>query len=72
MLLCAAGTSFLIMLDSNIVAVSLPTIARDLSGTFTDVEWVVSAYVLSFAALLMAAGALADRFGRLCFVMLWI
>jgi len=64
MLLCAAGTSFLIMLDSNIVAVSLPSIARDLHGSFTDVEWVVSAYVLSFAALLMAAGALADRFGR--------
>ena len=64
MLLCAAGTSFLIMLDSNIVAVSLPTIARDLHGEFTDVEWVVSAYVLSFAALLMAAGALADRLGR--------
>ncbi len=64
MLLCAAGTSFLIMLDSNIVAVSLPAIARDLHGAFTDVEWVVSAYVLSFAALLMAAGALADRFGR--------
>ena len=64
MLLCAAGTSFLIMLDSNIVAVSLPTIARDLNATFTDVEWVVSAYVLSFAALLMAAGALADRLGR--------
>ncbi len=64
MLLCAAGTSFLIMLDSNIVAVSLPAIARDLHGAFTDVEWVVSAYVLSFAALLMAAGALADRLGR--------
>ncbi len=64
MLLCAAGTSFLIMLDSNIVAVSLPAIARDLHGAFSDVEWVVSAYVLSFAALLMAAGALADRLGR--------
>ena len=64
MLLCAAGTSFLIMLDSNIVAVSLPTIARDLHGAFTDVEWVISAYVLSFASLLMAAGALADRLGR--------
>jgi EmrB/QacA subfamily drug resistance transporter len=64
MLLCAAGTSFLIMLDSNIVAVSLPAIARDLHGVFTDIEWVVSAYLLSFAALLMAAGALADRLGR--------
>ena len=64
MLLCAAGTSFLIMLDANIVAVALPSIARDLHGEFTDVEWVVSAYILPFAALLIATGALADRLGR--------
>lgn len=63
-LLCASGVSFMIMLDSNIVAVSLPAIARDLNAAFTDIEWVVSAYVLTFAALLMPAGALADRFGR--------
>jgi EmrB/QacA subfamily drug resistance transporter len=64
MLLCAAGTSFLIMLDSNIVAVSLPSIARDLHGEFTDVEWVVSAYILAFGSLLIPAGALADSLGR--------
>ena len=52
------------MLDTNIVAVSLPSIARDLQGGFTDIEWVVSAYILPFAALLMPAGALSDRFGR--------
>src|SRR6201996_2334230 len=64
MLLCCAGAPFLIMLDTNIVAVSLPSIARDLRGGFTDVEWVVSAYILPFTALLMPAGALADRMGR--------
>src|SRR4030088_175455 len=64
MLLCCAGAPFLIMLDTNIVAVSLPAIARDLHGAFTDVEWVVSAYILPFCALLMPAGALADRHGR--------
>src|SRR5258705_959330 len=64
MLLCCAGAPFLIMLDTNIVAVSLPSVARDLRGGFTDVEWVVSAYILPFAALLMPAGALADRLGR--------
>jgi EmrB/QacA subfamily drug resistance transporter len=64
MLPCCAGAPFLIMLDTNIVAVSLPSIARDLRGGFTDVEWVVSAYILPFAALLMPAGALADRLGR--------
>jgi len=63
-LLCASGVSFMIMLDSNIVAVSLPSIARDLNATFADIEWVVSAYVLTFAALLMPSGALSDRFGR--------
>src|SRR6201999_1522882 len=64
MLLCCAGAPFLIMLDTNIVAVSLPAIARDFRGAFTDVEWVVSAYVLPFCALLMPAGALADLVGR--------
>jgi MFS family permease len=64
MLLSAAGASFVIMLDANIVAVSLPSIARDLHGEFADVEWVVSAYILPFTALLMPAGALADRLGR--------
>jgi EmrB/QacA subfamily drug resistance transporter len=64
LLLCASGVSFMIMLNSNIVAVSLPSIARDLNATFADIEWVVSAYVLTFAALLMPSGALADRFGR--------
>src|ERR1700733_909557 len=63
-LLCASGVSFMIMLDSNIVAVSLPSIARDLNAAFSDIEWVVSAYVLTFAALLMPSGALADRYGR--------
>lgn len=63
-LLCASGVSFMIMLDSNIVAVSLSAIARDLNAAFADIEWVVSAYVLTFAALLMSAGSLADRFGR--------
>lgn len=54
----------LIMLDANVVAVSLPTIARSLGASFADIEWVVSAYVLPFAALLLAAGSYADRHGR--------
>jgi len=56
--------SSLIMLDSNIVAVALPSIARSLGANFSDIEWVVSAYILTFAALLMAAGSYADRHGR--------
>lgn len=63
-LLSVSGVSFMIMLDANVVAVSLPAIARSLNTSFGDIEWVVSAYILSFAACLMPAGALADRFGR--------
>ncbi|KAA0697333.1 MFS transporter [Neorhizobium sp. P12A] len=65
LVLVSAGlASSLIMLDSNIVAVSLPSIAKTLGATFTEIEWVVSAYVLAFAALLLAAGSYADRHGR--------
>ncbi|MGI4841528.1 MAG: MFS transporter [Janthinobacterium lividum] len=63
-LLCVSVPSFMINLDSNIVAVSLSSIAHTLGASFADIEWVVSAYTLSFAALLMPAGALADRYGR--------
>ncbi|WP_447738440.1 MFS transporter [Pseudomonas laurentiana] len=63
-LLTASLVCALIILDTNIVAVSLPSIARDLSGSFADIEWVVSAYLLVFAACLLPAGSLADRFGR--------
>ncbi|WP_248918592.1 MFS transporter [Pseudomonas entomophila] len=63
-LFTASAVCALIILDTNIVAVSLPSIARDLSGSFADIEWVVSAYLLAFAACLLPAGSLADRFGR--------
>src|SRR5260221_5534987 len=52
------------VLDTNIVAIVLPTIARDLGASFADVEWVISSYVLCFASLLLPGGAIADRFGR--------
>ena len=55
-LITASLVSALIMLGSNIVAVSLPSIAASFGATFADVEWVVSAYILAFAAMLMAAG----------------
>ncbi len=56
--------SSLIVLDTNIVAVSLPAIGQSLGASFTDIEWVVSAYLLSYASLLMGAGAYADLQGR--------
>jgi len=63
-LLTASAVCSLIVLDTNIVAVTLPSIARDLGANFADIEWVVSAYMLAFAALLLPAGSLAARFGR--------
>ncbi|HEY4299175.1 MAG TPA: MFS transporter, partial [Paraburkholderia sp.] len=64
LLLCVSVPSFMINLDANIVAVSLRSIAGSLHADFASIEWVISAYVLAFASLLMPAGALADRFGR--------
>lgn len=59
-LLTASMVSSLIMLDSNIVAVSLPAIGQSLKANFTDIQWVISAYVLTYAALLLAAGSYAE------------
>ena len=63
-LLCVSIPSFMTNLDANVVAVSLTSIARSLHADFAAIEWVVSAYTLTFAAMLMPAGTLADRFGR--------
>ena len=63
-LLTTSLVSSLIMLDSNIVAVSLPAIGRALRASFREIEWVISAYLLSYAALLLGAGAYADLCGR--------
>src|SRR5260370_8336551 len=63
-LICTSAPSFMIQLDANIVSVSLPAIARSLGASFAGIEWVITAYILCFASLLLPAGALADRFGR--------
>ena len=64
LLLCASVPSFMINLDSNIVAVSLRSISHSLGADFTAMEWVISAYTLTFASLVLPAGSLADRYGR--------
>jgi len=63
-LIAASLVTSMSMLDSNIVAVSLPSIARTLGASFAHMEWVISAYLLSFAPLLLGAGSYADRHGR--------
>jgi DHA2 family methylenomycin A resistance protein-like MFS transporter len=54
---------FVVTLDALVVSVALPTIGGDLGGGITGLQWVVDGYTLLFAALLLSAGALADRFG---------
>ena len=63
-LLTASVGCAMTVLDANIVAIILPTVARRLGADFADVEWVISTYVLCFASLLLPAGSVADRFGR--------
>src|SRR3954470_2497937 len=52
------------MIDATIVNVALPTIRSDLGASATQVEWIVTAYLLPFAALLLVAGRLGDLVGR--------
>jgi len=56
--------TFMLLVDITIVNVALPAIADDLGSSFTDLQWVVDAYALSLASLLLTAGSLADLFGR--------
>ena len=59
----AAGT-FMLLLDVTIVNVALPDIERALDASLADLQWVIDAYALTLAALLLTAGSLADRYGR--------
>src|ERR1700748_3235567 len=56
--------SFVINLDTTLVNVALPTLTRELGATTSQLQWVVDAYNLVFAALLLTSGSLSDRFGR--------
>jgi len=53
-----------IVLDNSILNVALPAIVRQLDATNTQLQWMVDAYTLVFAGLLLTAGSLGDRFGR--------
>lgn len=61
-LLCAG--IFVVYLDSTIVNVALPTIGRDLRVSISGLQWIIDAYVLTFACLLLSAGVAGDVFGR--------
>ena len=55
---------FLAVVDNTIVNVALPSISRQLHATISDLQWIVDAYSLVFASLLLVGGSLGDRYGR--------
>ena len=54
----------LIVVDNTIVNVALPTLQRELDATTSQLQWIVDAYILVFAGLLLTGGTLGDKFGR--------
>ena len=54
----------MVNLDNMVLNVALPTLVRDLHASTTELQWIVDAYVMVFAGLLLVAGSLADRIGR--------
>ena len=59
-----AVSYFMTIIDLTIVNVSLPTIARDLHFTETGLQWVVTAYTITFGGFLLLGGRAADLLGR--------
>src|SRR3954471_6839192 len=63
-LACVSIGTFMLLLDITIVNVALPAIQTDLSASFSDLQWVVDAYALTLASLLLVSGSVADVIGR--------
>ena len=63
-LLAAVLGSALASVDSTVVGIALPAIGRDLQGSFTQLQWVVTGYTLTLASLILLSGAAGDRYGR--------
>ncbi|KAB2866951.1 MAG: MFS transporter, partial [Anaerolineae bacterium] len=53
-----------ISLDNTVLNTAIPSISRDLKASTSEIQWIIDAYSLSFAALLLTMGALGDRYGR--------
>jgi EmrB/QacA subfamily drug resistance transporter len=63
-LLAVSVATFMLLLDITVVNTALPAIEKDLRANFTDLQWVIDAYTLALAAVVLTAGSLADRLGR--------
>ncbi len=63
-LIVASGATALLLLDVTVVYLASPSIGAGIGASFSELQWVVDAYALAMAAVLLPAGALADRWGR--------
>lgn len=63
-LVAVCSGTFMLLLDVTIVVVAQPAIQSGLHAGFSDVQWILDAYALTLAALLLTSGVLADRYGR--------
>src|SRR6201989_1630031 len=63
-LLVVCVATFMLLLDITVVNVALPAIQKDLNASFSDIQWVIDAYALTLASLLLTAGTLGDLLGR--------
>jgi MFS family permease len=63
-LVAVCATTFMLLVDITIVNVALPSVQQQLHASLTGLQWVVDAYAVTLAALILTAGALADRYGR--------
>ncbi|MET8155288.1 MFS transporter [Sphaerisporangium sp. NPDC005289] len=59
-----------LVVDNTVLNLAIPSLIRDLGATPSDVQWIIDAYVLVFAGLLLTAGSLSDRYGRRRFLII--
>jgi EmrB/QacA subfamily drug resistance transporter len=60
----------IVIIDDTVINVALPTLQRELHASAAGLQWIVDAYILAFASLLLTMGALGDRYGRKRFLQL--
>ena len=63
-LIVIAVSVLIVVLDSTIVNIALPTLQRELGTTMTQLQWIINAYIMVFGALMLTMGSLGDRIGR--------
>lgn len=65
-LLALCLSLLVLVIDNTILNLAIPALMRELRATPADIQWIMSAYTLAYAGLLLTAGGLSDRYGRKC------